>query len=84
MKKMIVLQLVVIFLFLGMIAGNRQAISQQKTFHSVIPFVVSGMDPLIGLFDQNDGKVYIYNTDFSRILFKYQITDLGKPAVVVK
>ena len=52
-----------------------------KGFAGVYPFVTSSS--LLGLFNQNDGKIYVYDNDFSKCLYEGQVQELGKPIVKV-
>ena len=37
----------------------------------------------VGFFDQNNGRVYVYDNNISRCLFIGQIQNLGQPIAVV-
>ncbi len=48
-----------------------------KGFSGVMPFI-SGSDRL-GFFNQNNGRIYIYDAHFSQCLYIGQISELGAP-----
>ncbi len=53
--------------------------AQGKSFAGVMPFMTSA--GYFGLFNQNDGKVYIYDGDINKCVFEGRIDELGKPAI---
>ena len=56
--------------------------AENKGFAGVIPFsTAAGM---IGFFNQNDGKVYIYDNNVSTCLFEGKIDELGKTAIKIR
>lgn len=46
-------------------------------FNGVFPF--STVNGLIGFFNQNDGKAYLYDGNFQSCILVTQIEELGKP-----
>ena len=50
--------------------------ADNKNFAGVMPFVTSS--GLMGFFNQNDGKIYIYNNPLSECLYEGQVTQLGE------
>ena len=52
-------------------------LAQNKSFAGIVPFVSATGS--IGMFDQNDGKIYIYNNNLSEISYQGQLQELGKP-----
>ena len=52
-------------------------LAQSKSFAGVYPFVTAS--GLFGLFNQSDGKIYIYNNNLSECIYKGQAGDLGEP-----
>ncbi len=53
--------------------------AEGKNFTGVMPFMTSA--GYFGLFNQNDGKVYIYDGDINKCVFEGKIDELGKPAI---
>lgn len=51
--------------------------SSSKSFPGVIPFSTAG--GTIGFFDQNNGKVYLYDGNMQNIVSVAQLDELGKP-----
>lgn len=84
MKRISLLLIIVVVFFLGLIFEQTKAVSQEKKFLTVYPFSMQGVEPLIGFFDQQDGKIYIYKPDLSQSLFEYQLDEVGKPAKRLK
>ena len=55
--------------------------AQSKSFAGVFPFVTAS--GLFGMFDQLNGKVYIYNNDLSRCVYEGQVGELGEPVAKI-
>ena len=53
--------------------------AEGKSFAGVMPFMTSA--GYFGLFNQNDGKVYIYDGDIKKCVYEGKFDELGKPAV---
>ncbi len=54
--------------------------AQNNTFSGVYPFTTTQG---LGLFDQNTGKIYVYDSDFKTCLYQGQIESLGDAAVTL-
>ena len=67
--------------FLG-VSLQKQTAAQTVGFPSVVPFVTpSG---LVGLFDQKDGKMYLYDANLNECFMITQVTTLGSPMTKLK
>ena len=64
--------------FLG---ATIQSKAQSKTFIGILPFMTSS--DRLGFFDQNTGRVYMYDNNFSDCAFIGQVSVLGQPIQVV-
>ena len=51
--------------------------AEANKFNNVVPF--STVNGLIGFFNQNDGKAYLYDGNFQNCVFVAQMDELGKP-----
>lgn len=68
--------LVIVIIALSFILGTTmQSKATNKNFIGVIPFFTSTR---IGFFDQNTGKIYMYDDNISSCLFIGQVTELGQ------
>lgn len=54
-------------------------VAQEKNYSGVFPFVTAA--GILGLFDQKDGKLYMYNNNLTQVVYMGQVTELGKPLV---
>ena len=70
-------------IFLAVLAGlcaSLAIVSQSKAqsvnFLNVMPF--SSPSGRLGFFDQNTGKIFIYDPDAKECVFKGQLTELGR------
>jgi hypothetical protein len=54
---------------------------QGKSFNGVVPFITT--TDRVGFFDQNTGKIYIYDSNVSQCLFTGQIQNLGDPILPI-
>jgi hypothetical protein len=63
------------------IAGSLFIVSQSRAqstnFINVVPF--SSPSGRLGFFDQNTGKIFIYDNDARECVFRGQMMELGKP-----
>lgn len=78
MKKYFLYSLAIILLATNMILlVTQRSTAQSKNFYTVVPFVTQA--GRMGFFDQENGKIYIYDNDVKSPLFVAQLTDLGMP-----
>jgi hypothetical protein len=82
MNKITTLFLMLIAVFTFILGTAMQSKAQNKTFAGVIPFM-SASDRL-GFLDQNTGRVYMYDSNFSQCLFVGQLQNLGQPIQIIK
>lgn len=76
MKNKILLTILCILTALnGILLFTQQSNAKTKSFYTVFPFVTqSGR---IGFFDQEDGKIFIYDDNLEKLIAKAQLTSLG-------
>lgn len=68
---------------LSFLLGQTLAVkAESKSFAGVVPF--ANASGLFGLFNQNNGKVYIYDHNIKECLFEGQIEELGKAATTIR
>lgn len=79
MKMNFLKLLLVLTLFLGMAVffHLRKSSADVNKFNNVVTF--STVNGLVGFFNQNDGKVYLYDGNLQNCVFVTQIEELGKP-----
>jgi len=75
-KKAYLLLIIVAALGLGLLIAT-QSKASARGFAGVVPFTTSG--DRFGFFDQNSGKIYLYDSNISQCVFTGQLEDLGKP-----
>ena len=63
-------------------ARPQASFSQIKTFSHMVPFTTR--TGLMGFFNQNSGKIYLYDEDFNKCLFIYQLKEYGEDLVKLK
>ena len=79
MNKMTIFLLILI-VFLGIsLTTTIQSKAQTKGFAGVMPFISS--NNRMGFFDQNNGKIYMYDDNISQCLFVGQVTALGEKII---
>ena len=84
MKKLLlngflILAVAALFLSVGL---EKYSAAQPVGFPNVMPFVTpSG---LVGLFDQKDGKMYLYDANLEECFMISQVNTLGEPLTRVK
>lgn len=85
MNKMTLFLVIAIMALSFMLGATVQSKAQVKvqgaSFVGVLPFVTTSNR--VGFFDQNSGKVYIYDENLGQCLFIGQISGLGKPIDVI-
>jgi len=79
-KKVSLLLMGIIVLSCGLLVATTSK-ATGKSFAGVVPFATSG--DRFGFFDQNDGKIYLYDSNISQCVFRGQLEDLGKPIQAV-
>jgi hypothetical protein len=74
---------IVLMLLLGIFAffQLRYSTALASKFDGVIPF--STASGLIGFFNQNDGKIYVYDGNLQNCILVSQILELGRPIVKI-
>ena len=74
---------IVLMLLLGSFAffQLRHSAALANKFDGVIPF--STASGLIGFFNQNDGKIYIYDGNLQNCIFVSQMLELGRPIIKI-
>jgi hypothetical protein len=77
MNKSTLIIFCITFLAALWIIQPRASLAQTKSFSGVIPFITTTGS--FGLFNENDGKIYIYDNNLSTCVFKGQLDELGKP-----
>jgi len=77
MNKMNITVLCLTILAAAWIMRPNTTMAEGKSFAGVYPFVTAS--GLFGVFDQNNGKVFIYNNDLSQCVYKGQLGELGAP-----
>ena len=71
------LSLVVLGLTVLAVSLPHKLMAQGKNFNNVVPFgTATGR---VGFFDQNSGKIYIYDNNVHECVFTGHLTDLGSP-----
>lgn len=81
MKKLNYLLLLII-IGLVVIVLKSNSIAAQKSFVGVVPFTTVG--GLMGFFDQNNGKVYLYDGNLKNCVFVSQVEELGEQMQEIK
>jgi len=79
--------LIVIIISLSFILGatiqsRAQNKVQTKNLAGVVPFVTSS--DRLGFLNQNTGRIYMYDSSYSKCVFVGQISELGQPIEAVK
>jgi len=76
MNKITVFLLVIITALSFILGSTVQSKAQNKGFAGVVPFI-SNTDRL-GFFDQNTGRIYMYDNNFSQCVYVGQMQGLGQ------
>ena len=76
MNKLNVFLLTVVVALSFVLGFSVQSRAQNKSYTGVMPFMTSG--DRYGFFDQSNGRIYIYDNNFSQCLFVGQIQALGQ------
>ena len=84
MKNRLLLGLVIILtvLTLSLTLLTRQSPAQSANFTHVFPFSTVG--GYVGFFDQNDGKIYLYDEFLKECMYISQLEELGNPMTTLK
>ena len=61
---------------------QKQSLANTNSFNGVIPFTTVG--GLMGFFNQNDGKVYLYDGNLQNCILVSQLEELGQPIKKIK
>ncbi len=72
---------IVILALCFVLGATMQGKAQTKGFAGVLPFITG--NNRMGFFDQNNGKVYLYDDNFSLCTFVGQIQELGQPILTL-
>lgn len=57
--------------------SKAQSKAENKSYAGIIPFV--SPSERLGFFNQNNGRIYMYDNNFSQCVFVGQVEDLGQP-----
>jgi len=76
MNKITTFLSIIITTLCFMLVAQMQGKAQNKTFANVIPFVTN--NDRLGFFNQSNGKIFIYDNNFSQCLYVGQIQELGQ------
>lgn len=74
--------LFLIFLVVLILSLNNFVKSEQAKFDQILPFTTP--TGFLCLFDQKDGKIYIYDSNFSKCKFVLELKKLGEPIAKIK
>jgi len=78
-KKFIITVITLLALNIGvLLMASSKIFAQSESFHNVIPFFTSSR---MGFFNQNSGKIYIYDNNLENCLFVGHLQELGEPIV---
>lgn len=77
MNKITVFLFIVIMTLCFTLGATMQSKAQTRSFAGIVPFVTS--NNRMGFFDQNTGRIYMYDDNISQCLFVGQLTVLGHP-----
>jgi hypothetical protein len=77
MNKLTAFLLIAIMALSFVLGTTLQSKAQNKNFVGILPFMTSG--DRVGFLDQNNGRIYLYDSNVSQCLFVGQIQALGKP-----
>lgn len=75
-KSTIILMGLVILVSVWMLRPQT-GLAQANTFAGVVPFSTSA--GTFGFFDQNSGKLYMYDNNLTKCIFIGQVENLGEP-----
>ena len=81
MNKITVFLLVIMMALCFCLGSTMQSKAQDKTFAGVVPFVTS--NDRIGFFDQNSGRIYMYDDNIEKCLYVGQLHSLGQSVETV-
>ena len=77
MNKISTLLLIIIAALSIMLVTTIQTKASNKAFESIIPFTTTS--ERLGFFDQSNGRIYMYDSNFSQCVFQGQMKALGQP-----
>ena len=77
MNKITPFLLIVITALSLVLVSTAQSKASNKNFSNIVPFMSSS--DRLGFFDQSNGHVYMYDSNFSQCIYQGQVTALGKP-----
>jgi hypothetical protein len=78
MKKIVILSVVGLAFILGM---TLQSKAEVLNFSGVIPFTTAS--GRFGFFSQNHGRIYVYDNDLKKCIFKGQLSALGEDITTI-
>ena len=81
MNKLIVFLSIIIMALCFSLGLTMQGKAQSKSFVGILPFVTSS--DRMGFLDQSNGRIYLYDNNFSQCVFIGQLQELGQPIQVV-
>ena len=76
MNKFTLFLIMVITILSFSLGATMQGHASNKNFIGVIPFITS--NNRVGFFDQNNGRIYMYDDNISQCLFSGQLSELGQ------
>jgi hypothetical protein len=83
MNKITAFLLIVITALSFVLGATMQSKAQDKTsFAGVVPFMTNSNR--LGLFNQNNGQIYMYDENLSQCVFIGQVSGLGQPIQTLK
>jgi len=81
MNKITTFLVIIIIALSFMLGTTSQSKAQQKSFIGILPFVTTSNR--VGFFDQNTGRIYMYDDNISQCIYIGQMNQLGQPVNVV-
>jgi len=81
MNKITVFLVIIITALSFSLVATMQCKAQNKSYAGVVPFMTSS--DRLGFLDQTNGRVYMYDNNFSQCVFVGQIQALGQPIQVL-
>ena len=76
MNKITIFLMIVITALSFSLVTTMQSKAQNKSYASIVPFAAGDH---LGFLDQSNGRVYIYDNNFSQCVFQGQMKALGQP-----
>ena len=79
MRKLPVLNMAILIaaVFVLAVSYQQNSIAQEANYYRTFPYGLGGGQ--VGFFDQQSGRVYVYDNDLKRCIYITRITELGQP-----